>query len=996
MKSSWNRTRLVAATTLPFAVLIFYLFYQRAKKETQKSDEKEDSNDECKVDVTQSSEVENTEQNKVEVKCEENVQIEEDYDYKKVPGDNDVNDEVVDDKETDDLMVDVSVLDASAQLDSTNLDSGFQSSEAEETSINATPCVADTQASHDIEQTDFQEETNSFTQSAELSPQVETKYMNTEEVSCLIKTEESVSPSLVERENSGAGDTADALNSYVNEIDQLQRSCPAKIEQPQEPCSTETEQPQELCSTDTEQLQEPCSTDTVQPQEPCVTVTEQPQEPCSTGKEQPQESCSTQSEQLNKQSFSKEEKNNTYFVETARQAEAHCPEEKENLGEVEQPEEPSQEDEKSCVNIVENQQRSCLDEKKQDFCSNAIENVPEFSEKLSSISIENPKESCSSESKDEPSSQVEEMLTNGDDSLLEKEEINQFTQSNAAATLQQSFLTTNESQEEEKKCEKAIEIDTNQSDIKESETKEEKAINQEGIANSHEMKSNGFHNPDSLINVCSLSEDSNVESILPTTTSQESSDSCLVSSSESDEAARVVTNNDTSTCGSCSEKENKKQTSTTKPTSVDSSVKKTHLQENINLKPRKDANSRNSNNNNTKGIKRSNQRFSNRNNAMIQNGWSENASTSSNEGSVENFHKKRLKYKKGEKESSPGKEEKKGELEVFVEFPASCVGLLIGKQGKNIKQLKYDSGAEIFVHETEDNNEIQVLQIKGTEAEVESCAHRIKRRFSIPTLAPYSNDKKLKLLAHTTKPAPTSNTNSSNPSPAKRNHSNNHHHQQHPRQIHHFPSLPPTQYLVLPKGKLIDVFISAISNVDCVFVQQCMDPTYASLHDLQIHMELCYNKENNAPQLPRPIRAGFICVVEQNEVWYRSEVVSYCNDSDQLTVRFLDYGGYSNVSYDSCRQIREDLLNLPYQAVECFLDNISPIEDDDNDSKLDRIVKFQALLKDGSYKARVTSYQNSFPVIQLYKVYGAETKLVNAEIAKHGIGNWVQTSTPVM
>lgn len=41
------------------------------------------------------------------------------------------------------------------------------------------------------------------------------------------------------------------------------------------------------------------------------------------------------------------------------------------------------------------------------------------------------------------------------------------------------------------------------------------------------------------------------------------------------------------------------------------------------------------------------------------------------------------------------------------------MGLLIGKQGRNIKQLKQDSGAEIFVHEAPLREDIQVLQICG-------------------------------------------------------------------------------------------------------------------------------------------------------------------------------------------------------------------------------------------------------------------------------------------
>ena len=55
-------------------------------------------------------------------------------------------------------------------------------------------------------------------------------------------------------------------------------------------------------------------------------------------------------------------------------------------------------------------------------------------------------------------------------------------------------------------------------------------------------------------------------------------------------------------------------------------------------------------------------------------------------------------------------------LHVFKTLMLYCqelVGLLIGKLGRNIKQLKEESGAEITIYETEDDLEKQVLQIKG-------------------------------------------------------------------------------------------------------------------------------------------------------------------------------------------------------------------------------------------------------------------------------------------
>jgi len=48
--------------------------------------------------------------------------------------------------------------------------------------------------------------------------------------------------------------------------------------------------------------------------------------------------------------------------------------------------------------------------------------------------------------------------------------------------------------------------------------------------------------------------------------------------------------------------------------------------------------------------------------------------------------------------------------------------------------------------------------------------------------------------------------------------------------------------------------------------------------------------------------------------------------SDRLfcEIKLVDVGGYSMVELARLRQIRQDFLNLPFQAVECYLANIEP------------------------------------------------------------------------
>ena len=58
-------------------------------------------------------------------------------------------------------------------------------------------------------------------------------------------------------------------------------------------------------------------------------------------------------------------------------------------------------------------------------------------------------------------------------------------------------------------------------------------------------------------------------------------------------------------------------------------------------------------------------------------------------------------------------------------------------------------------------------------------------------------------------------------------------------------------------------------------------------------------------------------------------MVSHDEETGSCDVKFLDYGGYSGLPVDSLKQIRTDFLSLPFQAIECYLANIQP-EDDQN------------------------------------------------------------------
>ena len=60
-----------------------------------------------------------------------------------------------------------------------------------------------------------------------------------------------------------------------------------------------------------------------------------------------------------------------------------------------------------------------------------------------------------------------------------------------------------------------------------------------------------------------------------------------------------------------------------------------------------------------------------------------------------------------------------------------------------------------------------------------------------------------------------------------------------------------------------------------------------------------------------------------NGRWHRAQIMGLSEDHN-ADIKLMDEGGYVTVHTNDLRQIREDFLYLPFQAVECYLSNIMP------------------------------------------------------------------------
>nr|XP_039270994.1 A-kinase anchor protein 1, mitochondrial-like [Styela clava] len=327
----------------------------------------------------------------------------------------------------------------------------------------------------------------------------------------------------------------------------------------------------------------------------------------------------------------------------------------------------------------------------------------------------------------------------------------------------------------------------------------------------------------------------------------------------------------------------------------------------------------------------------------------------------------------------PTEYENKDEAQIYLEFPSEKVGLLIGKMGRNIKQLKQDSGAEIMVHTVPFREDIQVLQITGSHSAVDIAATKIGRKFREVPLTEFDP---AGCMGFGSQGSMMSSPGVMSPIDS-------------PMSPTFAYPVPEMTQLRIPEGIPVEVVVSAIADCDCIFVQQYTHPTFHALASLEHAMSLCYSSPQT-PALLSPVQVGLVCVAEHQDVWYRAQVIHANEDSSEITIKFVDYGGYSTVPTSIVKQIRADFITLPFQAAECYLDNIAPLEDEKGYS-IESTTVLQELLKEGEFHARISRYRpDGVPYIRLFKRHSNVTALVNELLVNEKVARWVDDETDCM
>lgn len=287
-------------------------------------------------------------------------------------------------------------------------------------------------------------------------------------------------------------------------------------------------------------------------------------------------------------------------------------------------------------------------------------------------------------------------------------------------------------------------------------------------------------------------------------------------------------------------------------------------------------------------------------------------------------------------------------------LPVYLVSKLLGRKASFVQLIKSRTGANVLIKRNPDTHKNKICSLEGTQAEIDNALALIRRKFP---------EKRFSALTLQ---------------------------RVHVRQTENVVPLPLTDTtcfnLQLVEGINNDVTVCSIVNGGHVFLQQPLHPSFPSLNTLQQCMNKSYNMIET-PQLPE-ITENAICVAAVQDSWYRVQTVSHDAENQCCLVKYLDYGGYASVPVTNLRQIRTDLMGVPFQSIECVLSNVKP--NGDSGWSPEASEALYSLTKGLILQAQVAGYTaEGLPEVYLFASLARDNVIfINQELAARQLAVW--------
>ncbi|PAA63845.1 hypothetical protein BOX15_Mlig008886g1, partial [Macrostomum lignano] len=289
-------------------------------------------------------------------------------------------------------------------------------------------------------------------------------------------------------------------------------------------------------------------------------------------------------------------------------------------------------------------------------------------------------------------------------------------------------------------------------------------------------------------------------------------------------------------------------------------------------------------------------------------------------------------------------------------IPNKLGGSMVGTRGRNINYIRAKSGASVWISRNFFDKKTQVVNVRGPVNCVKIALQVIKKRFPELDVKPINTAV-----------------------PIQRN-----------------PALQPTMcQLNLPVGALVDVIVCAMCRGTTLFMQQPTHPSFHHLEKMDFSIQKHYADQAAVPSLPRPVNPGAVCVAPFGSAWHRAIIADVFPEDDMVLMKYLDWGGYERMPVSCLKQIRTEMMHLPFQAVEGHLAYVSPVltQDEDPEAQLDAFSRMvhEQFIGSRRLKCQVVYFNDvNQPCVYVYTREGQSEpwRCLQDELVAAGLAQW--------
>lgn len=306
-------------------------------------------------------------------------------------------------------------------------------------------------------------------------------------------------------------------------------------------------------------------------------------------------------------------------------------------------------------------------------------------------------------------------------------------------------------------------------------------------------------------------------------------------------------------------------------------------------------------------------------------------------------------------------------------FPASMVGALIGRSGKNIKTIQDQSKCKVLVKEYPVDGGGQYIAIEGTSRNILKAVKILKERFPDVNFSQELLEETLSNSPVVPQEEPVYDDYYFDYSATYEGPTNN------------------EGQVELVRGVQIEVRVTSLGpNFNDVWLQPYTHPSHEKFYSFETTMCDFYNADESVSVIPpsQYLPFGSYAAVLHHTTdeftgkevgkWYRVQIYQYTDDFNAV-VLYLDFGNYASVPTEMIRQLMPEFhpleCGVPFQVVHAQLEGV----ENPTESVMGPIV-YDIIRKSpqNSIVAEVTGYDElAKPLVKLMYYTGGQKVLIN-------------------